>query len=230
MGSATSQENEQGEYLLLAAEKGPKSNEKTCEPSAQCQWITLACAVVASLILGYIIGLGRAKWTGGDHFGLPAPSGSIYTTWQHNLTFTQSPSPGSEAAWSSIIPIGRGFVHHAQLAPFISNVAVFHQLHCLHAIVVAYYDALMSPPLANLTDIPDFDNSTATRIAPFHIRHCFDYIRQALMCAADTSLEVLDQETHLTNGWGQPKQCRNYEQVFAWAERYANSTDTGIVT
>lgn len=84
--------------------------------------------------------------------------------------------------------------------------------------------------MVNSTDIPDFDNETSTRIAPFHIRHCFDYIRQALMCAADTNLEVLDRETHLTNGWGQPKQCRDYEQVVAWAELYANSSDTGIVT
>ncbi|KAI1380134.1 hypothetical protein F4677DRAFT_251815 [Hypoxylon crocopeplum] len=59
---------------------------------------------------------------------------------------------------------------HAQLAPFISNTAVFHQLHCLHVIIVAYYEALESFPSTNLTDIPDFDNNTATRIAPFHIR------------------------------------------------------------
>lgn len=96
--------------------------------------------------------------------------------------------------------------------------------------MVAYYDALESEPLTNLTTVPDFDNATATRIAPMHIRHCFDYIRQALICAADTNLEVLDEQTHLTNGWGQPKQCRDYEQVFIWAEQYANSSDTGIVT
>lgn len=50
------------------------------------------------------------------------------------------------------------------------------------------------------------------------------------MCAADTNLEVLNEKTHLTNGWGQPKQCRDYQRVFAWAEKYANSSDTGIVT
>lgn len=59
------------------------------------------------------------------------PSGSLQTTWEHNLTFTQEPSPESEAAWASIIPSGRGFVHHAQLAPFISNIALYHELHCL---------------------------------------------------------------------------------------------------
>lgn len=67
-------------------------------------------------------------------------------------------------------------------------------------------------------------------MAPSHIRHCFDYLRQALMCAADTNMEVLDPETHTTSGWGQGKQCRDYDEVVMWAEKWANSTDTGIVT
>ena len=49
------------------------------------------------------------------------------------------------------------------------------------------------------------------------------------MCAADTNLEVVDRETHLTNGWGQKKICRDYEHVKEFAERYANSSDVGIV-
>lgn len=49
------------------------------------------------------------------------------------------------------------------------------------------------------------------------------------MCAADTNLEVVDQKTHATSGWHQPKKCRDYDQIFQWAEKYANSTDTGIV-
>lgn len=60
-----------------------------------------------------------------------APPGDFKTKWEHNLTFTQKPDAESEAVWSSIIPVGRGFIHHPQLAPFVSNIAVFHQLHCL---------------------------------------------------------------------------------------------------
>ncbi|KAK3688838.1 hypothetical protein B0T22DRAFT_528068 [Podospora appendiculata] len=190
----------------------------------------MACAVTASITLGYVFGVVKsARDNDGMQYGLPSPPGSVLQIWEHNLTFTERPSPESEAAWASIIPVGRGFVHHEQLAPFISNIAVFHQLHCLHAIVIAYYTALESPPV-NLTDVPAFENTTATRILPIHIRHCFDYIRRALMCAADTNLEVLNRTTHITNGWGQPKQCRDYNQVVAWAEQYANSSDTGIVT
>lgn len=48
------------------------------------------------------------------------------------------------------------------------------------------------------------------------------------MCYADTNLEVLDRETHTTNGWGQKKVCRDYDAVVSVAERWANSTDEGI--
>ncbi|KAI0867572.1 hypothetical protein GGS24DRAFT_515175 [Hypoxylon argillaceum] len=230
MDSHSLDENEQGESLL------PKIVDKrtiisgTSWSKLLCQWIGIACTVAISLGIGYLLGLGRLRERDTVHYGLPLPAGSLHTSWQHNLTFTQIPSPSSEAAWNSIIPIGRGFVHHSQLAPFISNIAVFHQLHCLHAVIVGYYDALARSPTTSPGDIPDFDNMTSTRIAPFHIRHCFDYLRQAIMCAADTNFEVLDRDTHLTNGWGQPKLCRDYEQIFAWAEQFANSSDTGIVT
>ena len=36
-----------------------------------------------------------------------------------------------------------------------------------------------------------------------HMRHCFDYLRHALMCAADTNLETVDEETHTTSGGAQ---------------------------
>ncbi|KAI0855709.1 hypothetical protein F4860DRAFT_495537 [Xylaria cubensis] len=230
MGFHTSEENEQGEALLSTDMDKLTIISETSRAKLMCQWIALVFAVMISLMIGYLLGLSRSLETNTVNYGLPLPPGSLHTRWQHNLTFTQMPSPSSETAWNSIIPTGRGFVHHSQLAPFISNIAVFHQLHCLHAIIVAYYDALTRAPTTSSNDIPDFDNTTATRIAPFHIRHCFDYLRQALMCAADTNLEVLNQDTHLTNGWDQPKLCRDYEQVFAWAEQFANSSDTGIVT
>ncbi|KAE8418450.1 hypothetical protein BDV36DRAFT_295094 [Aspergillus pseudocaelatus] len=183
------------------------------------------------------------------------PQGNVKTVWEHNLTFSQRPTPESEAAWSSIIPgkfkvipcyidkhgsliymgggkqVGRGFIHHPEIAPFISNIAVFHQLHCLHAILVAYYAAVEESDVAKGAQRPDdYLQQTGTRMAPSHIRHCFDYLRQTLMCAADTNMEVLDPQTHTTSGWGQGRQCRDYDEVVKWAEKWANSTDTGIVT
>lgn len=50
-----------------------------------------------------------------------------------------------------------------------------------------------------------------------------------MICAADTNLEVVDRVKHQTNGWGQVKVCRDWDQVVEYARTWANSSDTGIV-
>ena len=69
-----------------------------------------------------------------------APDGNIIQVWAHNLTFSQAPTPESEAAWNSLIPVGRGFIHQPEIAPFISNIAVFHQMHCLAVLFYLHLD------------------------------------------------------------------------------------------
>ncbi|RAL65747.1 hypothetical protein DID88_005413 [Monilinia fructigena] len=146
--------------------------------------------------------------------GLLPPDENVTQIWEHNLTFSQAPTAESEAAWDSYVPPGRGFIHQPDIAPFISNIAVFHQLHCFHTILNAYYAAQEE------LDI----------IRAGYVRHCFDYVRRGIMCAADTNLEVVNPANHTTNGWGQKKICRDYGAVIEYATRWANSTDKGIVT
>ena len=168
-------------------------------------------------------------------------------------------------AGAPTIAVGRGFVHHPQLAPFISNIAVFHQLHCLvstrhppllsrsrfsrrvvnswisgleltsgrqHGIRVTYYTALHRlghvDGTASAAD-DAFLEAVGARTDPEHMRHCFDYLRRALMCAADTNLEAVSRETRVTTGWGSRRVCRDYAAVKAWAEEWRNSSDTGIL-
>lgn len=50
------------------------------------------------------------------------------------------------------------------------------------------------------------------------------------MCSVDTNLEILDPVNFTTTGWGDLKYCRNYDEVFEFAEKWANSSDTGVVT
>jgi hypothetical protein len=133
-------------------------------------------------------------------------------------------------------PTGSIHLQHSTL-PSTALSCKFHRITVIiyyltvikHAIVVAYYNALDSPRI-EIGDVPEFDSPTRTRTAPFHVRHYFDYLRQTIMCHADTNLEVLDPVNHTTNGWNQDKVCRNYEIINAFAQRWANSTDTGIVT
>lgn len=50
-----------------------------------------------------------------------------------------------------------------------------------------------------------------------HADHCFDYLRQAIMCKADMTLEKarVDEDGHrrATDGWGTAHHCANWEEV-----------------
>lgn len=47
-----------------------------------------------------------------------------------------------------------------------------------------------------------------------HISHCFDYLRQAIMCAGDSTLEwpriESDGRRFAVDGWGVQHQCRDW--------------------
>ena len=55
-----------------------------------------------------------------------------------------------------------------------------------------------------------------------HVKHCFNYLRQALMCAADMTFEVLqvagDDAMPGVNGWGVEHVCRDWNAVWKWTE------------
>lgn len=50
----------------------------------------------------------------------------------------------------------------------------------------------------------------------WHIKHCFNYVRHALQCAGDTTIEVptLFNGRTVFLGWNTTHQCRNYEIVW----------------
>lgn len=100
----------------------------------------------------------------------------------------------------------------------MSGLSVFHELHCLNSLRVAYYGALAADPQDEASrehggDRNDHDD-------PHHVRHCFDYLRQSLMCAVDTNLEPVDMTLGGSTGWGTTKTCRDFGAVKNWAERF----------
>jgi Mycotoxin biosynthesis protein UstYa len=80
---------------------------------------------------------------------------------------------------------------------------------------VAYYAAL-DGSLASLQDIQDENQ----RPDDHHTRHCFDYLRQSLMCNADTNLEPVDFSLGGVTGWKFDRKCRNFDAIKDWAETY----------
>ena len=53
-----------------------------------------------------------------------------------------------------------------------------------------------------------------------HLAHCFDYLRQGIMCAADSTLEGNNStpETGDITPWGSTHVCNNFDAVREWAE------------
>lgn len=94
-----------------------------------------------------------------------------------------------------------------------------HQLHCLYSILEAYNTL-------QLTDNPAFSQPIKM---PWHINHCFEYIRQGIMCAGDVALEGAattfpgDPETGEdlggSDGWDAKHVCKDYSQVYDYLER-----------
>ncbi|KAK5657370.1 hypothetical protein OQA88_2940 [Cercophora sp. LCS_1] len=79
-------------------------------------------------------------------------------------------------------------------------MSVFHQLHCLSYIVEHFQTG--------------FGGVELTKEIAHHSAHCFDYLRQSIMCAADTNLEG---KTETGPGWGSKHTCKDYDAVVKWA-------------
>lgn len=112
--------------------------------------------------------------------------------------------------WASIIPIRSGFV---DLGPNhdLYSLSMYHQLHCLdvmrHAFASAKASALVFP-----------GNGTGVE---HHVTHCLVYLREMILCAADTTLEPVDGvaldklgNEHLgSTGDSVIHRCRDWTQI-----------------
>lgn len=120
---------------------------------------------------------------------------------------------------------GLGYIKDAALAPNTSILSVFHQLHCLvssmspvysgtclmrqYTVRRAYYSN------AEEGELEDFDLGKDRKP---HVAHCFDYLRQSILCCADSSIEPAVDAVNGFLGAGFPRQCRDFEELKAWAE------------
>ena len=115
------------------------------------------------------------------------------------------------AEWASLRPPGAGYVYLGQ-SYFSFGVSMWHQLHCLDH-------------LRTVLVLGD-DGSD-------HTEHCFHYLRQGILCAADTTLEPGGPSMRVPGGGlGQiatgvnvTHTCRDWRQVYDWmAEQHATWT------
>ncbi|KAM0667659.1 hypothetical protein ACQRIU_003524 [Beauveria bassiana] len=99
------------------------------------------------------------------------------------------------------LPLGKGANEERPREAY--GISMFHQIHCLVAI-------------RNAIRTRTFDDQ--------HLDHCLDYLRQAIMCTGDTTLEkvIKDDSGEFKpeiDGWGTVHECRSWHMLFEFAER-----------
>ncbi|TGO66336.1 hypothetical protein BOTNAR_0063g00180 [Botryotinia narcissicola] len=165
------------------------------------------------------------------------PFGQVAKEFELHEIFTEAPSFETNAAWGELIPRGRGFVVvdstdtpvpyvgiEANLAQ-VRAVAVYHQIHCLNELRLGYYANQTLSVDRNATIRQHYHSEN-------HMKHCFDYLRQSLMCASDTTLETLQVKNEgnkpAVDGWGTTHLCRDYDKVSDWTLRHRASDIGGV--
>ena len=88
-------------------------------------------ALLTAFSLGYLIAQQRHITTpnlSSTSLQTSAPTRQLFA---YNRTFSSPPSNITNQAWIDLFPAHHGFLVHPTLAPNLSVVAVFHQLHCV---------------------------------------------------------------------------------------------------
>ncbi|TAQ88147.1 hypothetical protein B7494_g3546 [Chlorociboria aeruginascens] len=209
------------------------------------RWLYAAVMVVLWLSTAAILSrIGPTMWNLLRHSATPQWFPNVPMrdyVFDENKAFAQYPNAESNAAWDSLMPHGRGRVVIEQPwtyglssiedPPLDSEeygISVFHQLHCLGVLRYSWF-ALMG----------DQDSSIERplhHLAPAAAIHCFDFLRQALMCQADTTIEFAkyrgrDGVVRTAHGWGVEHKCKDWDSVWEWTMKYhAHDNRTGILT
>ncbi|KAK3365548.1 hypothetical protein B0T24DRAFT_636073 [Lasiosphaeria ovina] len=224
---------------LMGDEKHPewhRPSRKSKRTKAASLFQSYRWIIDTSLLLVILALLVRDQWRqsspahpwdfGGDFTGVGPKFSQQITKFKSDQSF--APMNTSEfftdevlMKWNMLMPKGMGFVwvnethkYHDLPTPVdwpdktVFTTSMTHQLHCLFAIVQTY-----SGLKANHT-IPDDHH--------WHMIHCFDYMREAIMCSADIALEghetTFPDDNGGSDGWDSKHVCKDYGQVINYLE------------
>ncbi|KAK4500700.1 hypothetical protein PRZ48_008889 [Zasmidium cellare] len=186
-----------------------------------------AAAAIVVTVLVFFFWDGRTAWpTKNFTPGLPYSTAQVFNqddrfvngigtaSWKKTWFDKMQPADGGFIAIPNPHQYGLsgGFPRPNTTVPTESYVlSIFHQLHCLMALRQDTHD-LLNQTLYHPANI----NMT-------HNNHCYEYIRQAILCAGDMTLEPAEvqngERIHSVDGWGVTHQCRDFEKILEFAER-----------
>ncbi|TID26407.1 hypothetical protein E6O75_ATG00900 [Venturia nashicola] len=118
--------------------------------------------------------------------------------------------------WKSLMPEGNGWIN-TNSSENATQVSAFHQMECLITILEDFLTTYKE------LDVPQSRRGVKSGPELRKTLNCFNYIRQSLMCFADTALEGLDpfaeaeNRTGGTLGIGTTHVCRNYQMLKSFA-------------
>lgn len=91
----------------------------------------------------------------------------------------------------------------------VAGIGMFHQLHCLNGFRAAIQQLQEGKQIgySAFTDVSEHKG---------HWPHCFDYLRQVLLCYADDSIELsrIDAGKWTLSGYDSPRQCRDHKRLY----------------
>ncbi|KAN0082379.1 protein of unknown function (DUF3328) domain containing protein [Tylopilus felleus] len=133
----------------------------------------------------------------------------------------------ADLEWASLVPEGNhGLVligPDDQPRPYV--ISMFHTLHCLDRIRMAI---VSYPPPATSSSPSSGERGmrTAQAQARYHVHHCFNYLRQMVLCAANTRLNPTNHMhpsgKPASDGIGLTYQCGDWNAVYeAFEANYA---------
>ncbi|PQE16815.1 2OG-Fe(II) oxygenase protein [Rutstroemia sp. NJR-2017a BBW] len=95
------------------------------------------------------------------------------------------------------------------------EISAFHQIHCLTSILEDFVLLAGGVPKEEL---PGY-HSGVTLTWEEHKAHCFNYVRQALMCFADSTAEGhIEGDPHRVADHGVMHVCNDFDALLAWSK------------
>lgn len=219
----------------------PKSlREKLLAPFSSGRWLidtALLLVIIGLLVKEQYKERRLNPWQiGGDMTGVAPEIPMKITTFKMDQSYAPNDTskfftPEVMNKWNDLMPIGMGFQwvndtdkYHDLPTPIIwpektvFTTSVTHQLHCLFTLT-QIYSAYHSGH-----ELP--------KDSHWHALHCFDYMRQAVMCSADMALEGLEttfpDHNGGSDGWDSKHVCKDWSQVTSYLERVRAYDDRQI--
>ncbi|KAE8418377.1 hypothetical protein BDV36DRAFT_295219 [Aspergillus pseudocaelatus] len=219
---------EEEKEALLENQSYSRQNWK--QPPSRFVWCIIAVLLLLNIVLlgSFIHYFRQAHRTEREVPWLPPKTAATRKVFVFQTLYGEPLNPEAEKAWDELMPVGRGFVNinndtalpdqpglDQSLPQQRAMISVFHQLHCIYMTREGYYAAR---------------EGNLDQVNAAHLMHCWDYLRQAVMCNADTTLEWLPAPPNDrgSTGWGYEHTCRDFDAISRWAEENRFKTTHGI--